>query len=126
MSNDLLFRDVLNVDATSRAELHPELEKGIPFIIFTLDHNMEVNMPIRSTACNINDIGSTTYVSFPTGCLPELAKTFHDGCRHQGKVLLVLDRECQVLKVVTRKRFQILNEELKASLNAHTADVAAD
>jgi len=106
VTNDFLFRDVLDVDTTSWAELHPELEKGIPFIIFTLNHNMEVNIP--------------------TGCLPELAKTFHDGCRHNGKVLLVLDRERQVFQVVTRKRFQILNKELKARLNAHTADVAAD
>ncbi len=124
--NDLLFRDVLDVDTTSWTEFHPELEKGIPFIIFTLNHNMEVNMPIRTTACDINDISSATYVSFPAGCLPEFAKTFHDGCRHKGKVLLILDRERQVLQVVTRKRFQILSEELKSRLDAHTADVAAD
>lgn len=83
-------------------------------------------MPIKTTACNFRDEGSTTYVSFPTGCLPEFAETFHDGCRHQGKVLLVLDRERQVLQVVTRKRFHILNEELKASADAHTPANAAD
>ncbi|MBA7658811.1 hypothetical protein ES703_66770 [subsurface metagenome] len=124
--NNLLFRNVLNIDTTPWTELHPELEKGIPFIIFTLDYNMEVNMPTRTVSCDINDIGSTTYVSFPTGCLPEFAKTFHDGCRHQGKVLLVFDRERQVLEVVTRKRFQILSEELKSRLDAHPAGVAAD
>ena len=126
MTNDLLFRDVLDVDTSSWTELHPELEKGRPFIIFTLNHNMEVNVPIRTVSCDIKDIGSTTYVRFPTGCLPEFAKTFHDGCRHQGKVLLVFDRERQVLEVVTRKRFQILSEKLKASLDAHSAEVAAD
>ena len=83
-------------------------------------------MPIRTTSCNFRDEGSATYVSFPTGCLPEFAKTFHDGCRHQGKVLLVLDRERQVLQVVTRKRFQILNQELKASADTHSAADAAD
>jgi len=83
-------------------------------------------VPTRTVSCDFNDKGSTTYVSFPTGCLPEFAKTFHDGCRHQGKVLLILDRECQVLKVVTRKRFQILNEELKASSDAIPPADAAD
>lgn len=83
-------------------------------------------MPIRTTSCNFRDEGSTTYVSFPTGCLPEFAKTFHDGCRHQGKVLLVFDRERQMLQVVTRKRFQILNEELKSRTDTHPTTDAAD
>lgn len=83
-------------------------------------------MPIRTASCDFRDEGSTTYVSFPTGCLPEFAETFDDGCRHQGKVLLVLDRERQVLQVVTRKRFQILNEELKTRTDTIPASEAAD
>lgn len=83
-------------------------------------------MPIRTTSCNFRDEGSTIYVSFPTGCLPEFAKAFHDGCRHQGKILLVLDRERQVLQVVTRERFQILNEELQARTDTHSTTNAAD
>lgn len=69
-------------------------------------------MPARTVNCDIRDEGYTTYVSFPDGCKPEFAKTFNDGCRHRGKVLLVLDRKRNVLQVVTRKRFNIVRDEI--------------
>lgn len=69
-------------------------------------------MPARNVECEFRDIGSITYVSFPTGCKPEFAKTFHDGCRHRGKVMLILDRKRKLFQVVTRKRFDIMREEI--------------
>jgi len=83
-------------------------------------------MPVEMTACDFYDEGSATYMFFPTGCLAKFAETFHDGFRHKSNVLLVLDRERKVLKVVTRKRFKITYEELKASADAHPTGNAAD
>lgn len=71
-------------------------------------------MPVVSISCDFYDVGSTTYVSFPTGSLSKFAKAFHDGAGHKGEVLLVLNRERQMLKVVTREEFDILNQKLKS------------
>lgn len=83
-------------------------------------------MPSRAVPCDFHDEGATLYVAFPTGCLPEFAKTFHDGCRHKGKVILVLDRESKMLKVHTRSRFDIINKEFKALTDTHPPTDTAD
>ena len=83
-------------------------------------------MPFRSVACDFNDEGSAVYMTFPTGCLPEFAKTFHDGCRHKGKVILVLDRESKMLKVHTSSRYDVIHEEFKALADTHPTTDAAD
>jgi len=83
-------------------------------------------MPIFSVPCDFNDEGTATYMYFPTGCLPKFAEAFHDGFRHKSNVLLVLDRKSKMLKIVTRKRFKITYEELKASADAHPPGNAAD
>lgn len=83
-------------------------------------------MPIKRFTCDFNDEGSTTYMKFPASCLPEFAKAFYDGCGHQGKVLLVLNRERQMLEIVTRRSFDLLCKEIEARANAETASSSTD
>lgn len=83
-------------------------------------------MPSISVACDFKDEGTTVYMVFPTSGLTKLTEAFHDGARHNNKVILVLNRESKVLEVHTRTRFDIVNKEFKALTDTHSTTDAAD
>ena len=83
-------------------------------------------MPITRIPCYFSDEGTATHVTLPRGSFPKVAEALHNDIRHDRKVLLVLDRESKMLKVITRSSLNTFNKKIKAISNPKTSTNRTD
>ncbi|MBA7661774.1 hypothetical protein ES703_69794 [subsurface metagenome] len=93
IADNVLLRDLFDVDALASGTLFPEREEFRITHIIRMNNDMQMSVPVPRATGNFNDVSPAKYMALPESALAQTAKRSHDMTEHFREVGFICD--CQ-------------------------------